>query len=348
MHRARNQAILLDSDSDGIDSDDEHASVCSSDSDSSADGVVGTADSFTQSTRVTPRPTGEITASPPKRLQKQASSRKARRAGLGREGAQQQAEGQGDDGLIKASYPTTPESQATVAAAAATVAQGPGAAGAMGVSALRGVSRRALPLALLYQQGAILSDSDSDGEEAPAAQASRSGLLPAQRFDSAAAAPAAAPAPAPAATAAPAPVLGPAAAKPAVLLTPPSRGKAAAVRQAVAGAAQAAGRAMAAAQAGAGAATRQQGVEIVVPTERASSPIVLTTPKRAAFTAAAGLGGSPRSAAAVPQARAAAAAKASDRPVPQWEPSFPGPEGEEQQQQQGASWAEGGWSNVAL
>jgi hypothetical protein len=330
----RNQAILLDSDSDGIDSDDEHASVCSSDSNSSmarasapdsfTAGPGRTTPCITQSNRVTAE---NVAAADKKRLQKRASSKRIRKAS--REGAQQTAEGQGSDGLIKASYPATPESGARVGG------QGAAAGAAAAVAApLKGASRRAL--ALLYQRGAILSDSDSDSEEPPAARADKSGLLSAGHVDSAA--PVAAPAALPAAAA---PVLPPAPKPAVVLVAPPSRGKAAAVRQAVAGAAQAAGRAMAAAQA-AGPASRQQGMQVVLPAEgRASSPIVLTPPKRAAFTAVAVDG--PRAAAQVPQGQAAAAS--------QWEPAFPGPGGEQpaqQQQQQGGSWADGGWSNVAL
>lgn len=293
--------------------------------DSFTAGPGRTPPSVTQSTRVTAE---NVAAADKKRLQKRASSKRIRKAS--REGAQQTAEGQGGNGLIKASYPATPESGGRVGG------QGAAAGAAAAVAAPSKIaSRRAL--ALLYQRGAILSDSDSDSEEPPAARADKSELLSADHVDSAA--PVAAPAALPAAAAAP--VLPPAPKPAVVLVAPPSRGKAAAVRQAVAGAAQAAGRAMAAAQA-AGPASRQQGMQVVLPAEgRASSPIVLTPPKRAAFTAAAVDG--PRAAAQVPQGQAAAA--------PQWEPAFPGPGGEEpaqQQQQQGGSWAEGGWSNVAL
>jgi hypothetical protein len=142
------------------------------------------------------------------------------------------------------------------------------------------------------------------------------------------------------------------------------------VRQAVAGAAQAAGRAIAAAQAGAatgGGNTegfRQPGVHVVVPNNtdtagHSSSPIVLTPPRRSAFTAALGTddargagAGSPRTTANVsdPQQAAAAGARGTRNPAAaQWEPAFPqAGAGEQQQQQQGGSWVEGGWSNVAL
>jgi hypothetical protein len=141
------------------------------------------------------------------------------------------------------------------------------------------------------------------------------------------------------------------------------------VRQAVAGAAQAAGRAIAAAQAGAAvgggntAGVRQPGVQVVVPADadtvgRSNSPIVLTPPKRSAFTAALGADngqgagvGSPRTAATVSDPQQAATAGARGAPkaaAGQWEPAFPQAGAGGQQQQQGGSWAEGGWSNVAL
>lgn len=356
----RNQAILLDSDSDGMDSEDEHSEMCSTDSDDNLSrGGSLAADSFTnapsrstpsvtQSNRTTPRPTSEITAAAKKQLQKRASSKRARQSR-----SNQPKAGQPDDGLIKANYPSTPESLAAAAAAAAK----PGAGGLAAVKLKGGASRRALPIALRYH-GAILSDSDSDDEGLPAAQADKSALLAAGHVDSAAPAPATA-----TVVAAPAPAVP----KPVVLIAPPSRGKAAAVRQAVAGAAQAAGRAIAAAQAGAAASGgsaagfRQPGVQVVVPADtdtvgRSSSPIVLTPPKRSAFTAAlgadvgAGGDGSPRTAATVsdPQQAATAGARGAPKPAAgQWEPAF-SQAGAGEQQQQGGSWAEGGWSNVAL
>jgi hypothetical protein len=353
----RNQAILLDSDSDGIDSEDEGSVVHSTDSEdgdlpaaptgAAADGFSAersTASATQSGSRSKPPgPTDEGTAAGKKQLQKRASSKRVRKPASGPTASQQQA----DNGLIKASYPTTLESLTSAKPAV-------GAAAAAGVQLQKGASRRFVPIALQYK-GPILSDSDSDDEGLPAAMADKSGLLGRGHVDSAAAVPstlaaaaapgqpvaAAAAAAATAAGAAPAPVL-PVLPRPVVLVAPPSRGKAAAVRQAVAGAAQAAGRAMAAAQAGSStAAARQAGIAVVVPpdTGRASSPIVLTPPRRSAFTA--GAAGSPRSEAAVPAAPSAAAAAV-------WEPAFPGAAAAEEQEQKLGSRAEGGWSNVAL
>lgn len=349
----------------GTDSDDSLSRAGSAAADSFTNGPTRSTPKVTQSNRTT-RTTTEITAATTaaakKQLQKRASSKQIKKAA---DGTQQQQEGQADNGLIKASYPATPEGAAAAPAAAPAAAAKGGLAAAAILKG--GTSRRALPIALRYQ-GAILSDSDSDDEGLPAAQADNLGLLAPGHVDSAAPAAAAAVAPAPAA---PVVLPAPAVLKPVVLVAPPSRGKAAAVRQAVAGAAQAAGRAIAAAQAGASAGSgsamgpRQAEVQVVVPADtagRSSSPIVLTPPKRSAFAAAVGADadkgvgtGSPRSAAAVQQPQQGPAGAGGARGIPpkaaaaQWEPAFPqaGTEAQEQEQQAG-SWAEGGWSNVAL
>lgn len=363
----RNQAILLDSDSDGMDSEDEGSVVGGTDSDDSLSrlGSVPHADSFTAgpgrsnpSVKQSSRPTVEITAAAQKQLQKRASSKRMKKAGgAGSLQQQHQPDRQADNGmLIKASYLATPEGAASAAAppAAPAAAAAKGSLAAVRGALKGGASRRALPLALLYR-GAILSDSDSEDEGLPAAAADRSSLLAAGHQDSAAQA-AAAPPTLAAAVVPPVPQLM-------VLGASPSRGKAAAVRQAVAGAAQAAGRAIAAAQAGRGAAggPRQPGMQVVVPADtvgRSSSPIVLTPPKRSEMDAGSIWGaaaGSPRSKATVTEPsppQQAAAAGVSGTPgskaaaVP-WEPAFP-QAGAEVQEQPAGSWAEGGWSTVAL
>jgi hypothetical protein len=354
-----------------MDSEDEGSELCGTDSDDSLSrlGSAQQADSFTagpgrsitQSSRTTPRQTVEISAAAQKQLQKRASSRRMKKAG-GAGSLQQQQQGAEDGMLIKASYPATPEGAAAAAVVPPAAAAAKGGLAAMRGALKGGPSRRGLPIALLYR-GPILSDSDSEDEGMPAAAADRSSLLAPGHQDSAAPAAVAVAAAAPAAVA-----VMPLVPKLTVLGAPPSRGKAAAVRQAVAGAAQAAGRAMAAAQAGSGAAggSRQPGVQVVVPADtvgRSSSPIVLTPPKRSAMASAGDAGSSwgataasPRSTATVtepqPSQQAAAAgvkgtAAGSQAAAAQWEPAFP-QAGAEGQEQPAGSWAEGGWSSVAL
>ena len=349
MAGCRNQAILLDSDSDGMDSEDEGSVVCGMDSDdgmstaaSDAEGsfCAPTGRTASQSTPAGPQPAGRRTTRPTKDNAAQATQQMPQRASSKRvrKGGGESAQEQQGDGLIKASYPAGSEPPSGAAAVKGASAA-PSAA-----AVLKGTSMRSLPIALMYH-GAILSDSDSDDDEPTAAAApthGKVGLEGPTKADPAAAV-AVPQQPVVPAVAAPVAAVAP---RPVVLVAPPSRGKAAAVRQAVADAAQAAGRAVAASQA---AGSRQAGLQAVVSADAAgsSNPIVLTPPKRAAFSAASGStaasAGPPRSPAAVPLPawKAAVAVKAAA-----WEPTFP--QDEAVQQQPEGKWAEVGWSNVAL